>query len=109
MAGMRLFLCFLTGASAAVVSAVSFLRPMSRFLGFVDVGEDHDLDPPVVGAVGVGVVGNDRLLVGVAGRRQAVGGHALAVEVAQDGGGTGGRPLPVGREDGGVDGLVVGV
>src|SRR3954447_1562466 len=67
-------------------------------LGLGGAGEHDDLDPAVLRPVERVVVRYEWLLVGVAGRGDAVGGDAaLLDEVAQDRGGAAGRQLPVRR------------
>src|SRR3954453_10006646 len=89
-AGIRLLRLLWALAGAAASAGVSdacasdFLLAMSaaRFLcrWVVDLGKDDDLDPPVVGSVGIGVVGDQRLLVGVARRGQPRPGQTLVVD-----------------------------
>src|SRR4051794_40687609 len=112
MAGTRLFLPFLPPDSPAVSSSVFFLAMSRRLLRVegIQLGQHAPLDPPVLGPVGVGVVRDERPLVGVAGGRDAVGGNALgAGQVAEHRRGPGRRELPVGGEQRRVDRPVVGV
>src|SRR4051794_3048062 len=112
MAGTKLFLPFLPPDSPAVSSSVFFFAMSRRLLRVegIQLGQDDNLDPPVLGPVAVGVVRNEWPLVGVAGSRDAVGGDALgAGQIAEHRRGPSRRQLPVGGEQRRVDGPVVGM
>src|SRR3954447_16417711 len=84
-------------------------RPWRAGLRWLVLSREHDLHATVARAAGGRRVAGERVHRAVPGRPQAAGRDVIADQESDDGGRAGGRQLPVRREPGARDRLVVGV